>query len=647
MVPIDPHPRRWGKLNIEPLTVELFQNPSSLSAHLHVSLVGAPNTKWNPVEVMRCELSTAGDIPCRRCQRLKRECTVDTEYKRVNKHEKLEELEQEIRKLRSSITTAPDSHAKSQPMDGIDLPVNDFPVCQGTSALSPETSVMSNEFPPAVPAIPFAEKLEFPKQTTHSTLSSKNISRSIDGITLDASQIDSCFRLFFERYHPYIPFLDPYLSSEDYYSKSPLLFWVIVYVSSRRGASEPGIEVRLTCSVKKLLWECISNPPHPWELVQAIILVCMWPFPTSSLSTDNTVVLVTTAQTMALRLGLHRPDVIRDFSRTDRRLSQGETTESLKTWAACFIAIQSVVFTDGLPLISCDYMIDKICDNGSAGLIPEPLRVQLVMSRFAARVCTVMATSAKSPANGKTSGENLSLLALLEQDFIDMTENSIMLDGNGLHLYVFFLLEPSGSDVRRRALLRAFNTATALISKVQDLDSRYGTMEYGPVAIFRSLALAASFILKIGFSSYAPYLDFENGKQLFSTATHFMRRISTEDNDLPGRMSKIMTQLWSAHTRIDRSNEEPSLRLKTRLSGSLLHDFLWSWRETFGGQGDSAIDAQHGSLGPSENVMHPENEGFDIPLELGGDILQFDYMLDSEFLSLLPYSFDGDVSVTE
>lgn len=173
-----------------------------------------------------------------------------------------------------------------------------------------------------------------------------------------------------------------------------------------------------------------------------------------------------------------------------------------------------------------------------------------------------------------------------------------MLDGSGLHLYVFFLLEPSGSDVRRRALFRAYNTATTLIAKFRDLDTTHGTMEYGPFVIFRNLALAASFILKIGHSSYAQYLDFEAGKHLFYTATQLMRRVSMEDNDLPGRMSKIMTQLWSAQARIDRSNEEPGLKLKTRLSGSLLHDFLWSWRETFGGQGDgTGVDAQTGALG--------------------------------------------------
>jgi hypothetical protein len=110
-------------------------------------------------------------------------------------HRKLEELEQEIRKLRSSIATAPDSYANSHSIDGMDVSINDFPVSHGTAVLSPETSVMSNELPSAVPAIPFAEKPEFLKRTTNSTQSSTS-SQSIDDITLDASQIDACFRLY-------------------------------------------------------------------------------------------------------------------------------------------------------------------------------------------------------------------------------------------------------------------------------------------------------------------------------------------------------------------------------------------------------------------------------------------------------------------
>jgi hypothetical protein len=50
---------------------------------------------------------------------------------------------------------------------------------------------MTNELPPAIPTISFAEKSETPIQTLGSASS-----RSIDAVTLDASQIDQCFHLY-------------------------------------------------------------------------------------------------------------------------------------------------------------------------------------------------------------------------------------------------------------------------------------------------------------------------------------------------------------------------------------------------------------------------------------------------------------------
>ncbi|KAH8691623.1 hypothetical protein BGW36DRAFT_304893 [Talaromyces proteolyticus] len=550
---------------------------------------------------MRCELSAGGPVPCHRCRRLDRECKVDTEYKRINRQEKLEELEEEIRQLRSSIKTTTSSDSRTVENNP---PVNGMLSSQFPTMLSPGVSVLSNEILPAVPAISFEES---PGSSSRrlSQFPGSSSSRSIGHIRLESSQIDAYFHLFFEKYFPHLPFLDPFVSPDEYYLRSPLLFWMIVYVSSRRVPDEPGLGVSLIPPVKKLLWESISSPPHSWELVQSIILVCMWPFPTSSLSTDNSIVLVTTAQTIAMRLGLHRPDAIQDFSRTNRRLSKSEVSEALRTWSACFIAAQSLAVTDGQPLMASDLMIDRLCDQETTDIIPEALRFQLVVARFAARVCSVMSGTSKFTTDVPRLGESLSVLALLEQEFMDMSssiannltvEDRILLDGTGLHLYVFFLIEPGGSDIRRRALLRAFHMATTLIAQLHGLDKEHGMIEFGPLSHFRTVSLSAMFILKIGHSSYAEYLDCERGKHLFHVATQLMRRMSIEDNDLPGRMSKIMTQLWSAQARIDKTNEEPSLKLRTRLSGSLLHDSLWSWRETFGGQAGD-VDRQNGLAG--------------------------------------------------
>lgn len=153
---------------------------------------------------------------------------------------------------------------------------------------------------------------------------------------------------FFQRYHPWAPLLDPTISPDEYYARSALLFWAIILTASRRYTDEPGLFVSLTALVKKMLWDTIANPPHTWHVVQAILLVCLWPFPTSSLSSDITSILISTAQTIAVRMGLHCPEAIQDFSRKKRRLNADEIAEVARTWATCHITAHMYV---GFPLI--------------------------------------------------------------------------------------------------------------------------------------------------------------------------------------------------------------------------------------------------------------------------------------------------------
>lgn len=145
---------------------------------------------------------------------------------------------------------------------------------------------------------------------------------------------------FFRNYHLFVPLLDPSVAPDDYFRLCPLLFWVIIFIASRQYADEPSLLTALAGPVKGLMWEAIANPPHTWYIVQALSLSCMWPFPTSSLSTDTTPVLVNIAQTIAMQLGLHQPEAIQDFSRTKRRLSAAETSEVVRTWSVCYIASQ-------------------------------------------------------------------------------------------------------------------------------------------------------------------------------------------------------------------------------------------------------------------------------------------------------------------
>lgn len=66
----------------------------------------------------------------------------------------------------------------------------------------------------------------------------------------------------------------------------------------------------------------------------------MWPFPTNSMSRDNSFLLVSIAKSASMQLGLHRPDITQEFLRVRTRLDQSEFQDAVKVWAGCFIVSQ-------------------------------------------------------------------------------------------------------------------------------------------------------------------------------------------------------------------------------------------------------------------------------------------------------------------
>ena len=176
--------------------------------------------------------------------------------------------------------------------------------------------------------------------------------------------------------------------------------------------------------------------------------------------------------------------------------------------------------------------------------------------------------------------------------------NQIWLSCARLQLHVFYFFETSVCDIRRRGLLKAFKTASSLIEQITAADGKSLLMAYVPHYFYRMLILAAIILLKILNSNYSQYVDCASGKRLYNVSLILLRKCSLENNDNIGRASKILSQLWSAHRSLAVGEGEPSLRIRTRLGASVLHDALWLWRQEFGGQ-ENAYRAPEGMrLGP-------------------------------------------------
>lgn len=130
------------------------------------------------------------------------------------------------------------------------------------------------------------------------------------------------------------------MTSDHYFSLSPLLGWTIVIIASRRSSHEPTLLASLSGPYSKLLWATLSEQPQAYHVVKALALICMWPLPINSSSVDPTFMISGGMMQIALQNGLHRPSHAQDFGKYFKDVNEQEAKDRAITWAFCNIAFQ-------------------------------------------------------------------------------------------------------------------------------------------------------------------------------------------------------------------------------------------------------------------------------------------------------------------
>ena len=150
---------------------------------------------------------------------------------------------------------------------------------------------------------------------------------------------------YFDHFHPFFPVLESLMSPDEYYESCPFLFWIVIAVASRRYSEDMTVLSGLAISVPKLLWERVSDHPLPYNVVQALLIFCMWPFPGTHMWSDASATYSSIALHAAFHMGLHRPDYAGEYTRNPRsskpvHLSSRDPLERRKTWAGVNIVTQ-------------------------------------------------------------------------------------------------------------------------------------------------------------------------------------------------------------------------------------------------------------------------------------------------------------------
>ena len=288
---------------------------------------------------------------------------------------KIDELAEEVERLRSVVgrNKFPPNVSTAEPINGVSHPLPSppkNPLGRQSNSLqaSPQSTIYNDHRTFQEPAV-YPDHVENRRYDPHQaqeggtsfqgevspSLSARN-SQSLEHIHLNSADITQLFhmlvasilpkrpilsyRSFFEYYHPFLDILDPTASPDTYYSGSPLLFWSIISVAARHYERDLTLLATLNPCVTKLLWATLSVSPHNRFTIQSMLLLSMWPFPTPSMSTDTSFMLVSMAKTAIMHVGLHRPEIVQDFLRVKTQLGPQEFQDAVKVWAGCYIAAQ-------------------------------------------------------------------------------------------------------------------------------------------------------------------------------------------------------------------------------------------------------------------------------------------------------------------
>lgn len=463
--------------------------------------------------------------------------------------------------------------------------------------------------------------------------------RTLGSVMLARERIADIFEEYWQHYHRFLPLLDPQKPPEHYFALSEFLFWTIIMVGSRQFQADRELLAKLTDQYKRMMWLTMTNVPQNYHIVKALCLVCTWPLPVSSTSQDPTIMNCGLMMNVALQIGLHRPSHAEDFSRSHIHLKQDDIRDRHKTWATCNIVAQSISTGYGLPpqtvydsTLEPAITLRTGSENNDVVPLPEELRRRLELEKFANSV-----TQQVYGYNVKSSSRDLAMFASMAAGDLpkhfepDRSKNStkanlkdnpwdtLYLGAVRLHIRLYAFFEEPTEPTYRGDLIHLYAAATEYLEAALELKDR--GLKYAPNYIMQMMLAAAYALCKLLNSFFVVRLEHnrEHGCNLFVATIGAVRDMSVQSNDLPQRLSEVAVQLWH-YSGAGKAFEEPSLdkdnpistltgqdstiegdsaiveqhsgeiddslqlKLRTRMSMSLVYDCVWRWRDELQGK---------------------------------------------------------------
>lgn len=131
--------------------------------------------------------------------------------------------------------------------------------------------------------------------------------------------------------------LNSRLDPDRCFNVSPMLFWAIVMVGSRRYLKNPTILGSVSSRVRDLALTSLGTGQPFLPDIKGTLLILTWPGPVDSKSIETSFSLTGLLIHSAMQIGLHMPSASQDFSRDPIKLTDRDIKKRYKIWAYCML----------------------------------------------------------------------------------------------------------------------------------------------------------------------------------------------------------------------------------------------------------------------------------------------------------------------
>lgn len=257
----------------------------------------------------------------------------------------------------------------------------------------------------------------------------------------------------------------------------------------------------------------------------------------------------------------------------------------------------------------------KAANSDTNFTLPPTISDHLRVERFAEKVSSTLYSNPQDPVGLASDIERQAYVNLLASDFADLEEEMrgnctwitlVYLRAAHLHLWLSAFFSPPSLPSYRTDLIKLYNATTAFLETCLGLGPRadsaftdgstatsnFASLVHGTNYVFQMM-LAAGFALLKLHNNFLQQLGLdaekEKAKSLFSKTIWALRSMSVQENDLAQRLAEVLAQVWKgSRAAAEKSgNDAPSayidnsmqLKVRCRMSVSLVYDSVWRWRE--------------------------------------------------------------------